>query len=144
VRALSSGVLAGFPYKRLSGALISASACWACRARILGGCYWRQSSRIQLKVLPAGGFVDWSKIPSPLWFARIAGAGAGPGPGSRAYALCALRDHQVQREDFIRTARAKGLTAGKLRRPRMSATPSISVVTILGIQLHGLLVGAIL
>ena len=49
----------------------------------------------------------------------------------------------VQREDFIRTARAKGLTRDQALRRHGFRYAAIPVVTILGIQLTGLLVGAI-
>jgi peptide/nickel transport system permease protein len=49
----------------------------------------------------------------------------------------------VQREDFIRTARAKGLTRWQALRDHGFRYAAIPVVTILGIQLTSLLVGAI-
>jgi peptide/nickel transport system permease protein len=49
----------------------------------------------------------------------------------------------VQREDFIRTARAKGMTRWQALRRHGLRYAAIPVVTVLGIQLTGLLVGAI-
>ena len=49
----------------------------------------------------------------------------------------------VQREDFIRTARAKGLTRWQALRRHGFRYAAIPVITILGIQLTSLLVGAI-
>jgi peptide/nickel transport system permease protein len=50
---------------------------------------------------------------------------------------------EVQREDFIRTARAKGLTRGQALRRHGLRNAAIPVVTVLGIQLTSLLVGAV-
>ena len=49
----------------------------------------------------------------------------------------------VQREDFIRTARAKGLTRWQALRRHGFRNAAIPVVTVLGIQITSLLVGAI-
>ncbi|MBV9169034.1 MAG: ABC transporter permease, partial [Chloroflexi bacterium] len=50
---------------------------------------------------------------------------------------------EVQHEDFIRTARAKGLTRWQALRRHGLRVAAIPVVTVLGIQLTSLLVGAI-
>src|SRR5438445_77315 len=62
-------------------------------------------------------------------------------PAWTRYVRSAIVD--VQREDFIRTARAKGLTRWQALRRHGFRYAAIPVVTILGIQLTGLLVGAI-
>ena len=49
----------------------------------------------------------------------------------------------VQREDYIRTARAKGLTRWQALSRHGFRNAAIPVVTVLGIQLTSLLVGAI-
>ncbi|MGZ6372987.1 MAG: ABC transporter permease, partial [Candidatus Limnocylindria bacterium] len=48
-----------------------------------------------------------------------------------------------QREDFIRTARAKGLTRWQALQRHGFRNAAIPVVTVLGIQITSLLVGAI-
>lgn len=143
--ALPLGVLAGVNYRRASGAIISAisllgiavPAFWA-------GLLLATIFAIQLKLLPAGGFVDWSN--NPLAAARSLilpslALGLVQAAVLTRYVRSAIVD--VQREDFIRTARAKGLTRWQALRRHGFRFAAIPVVTILGIQLTSLLVGAI-
>ena len=143
--ALPLGVLAGVHYRRLAGALISTlslvgiaiPAFWA-------GLLLATFFAIQLRVLPAGGFVDWAE--NPLAAARSLilpslALGLVQAAVLTRYIRSAIID--VQREDFIRTARAKGLTRWQALRRHGFRYAAIPVVTILGIQLTGLLVGAI-
>ncbi len=143
--ALPLGVFAGVNYRNASGALISAlsllgiavPAFWA-------GLLLATLFAIQLKLLPAGGFVDWSE--NPLAAARslvlpALALGLVQAAVLTRYVRSAIID--VQREDFLRTARAKGLTRWQALRRHGFRYAAIPVVTILGIQLTGLLVGAI-
>jgi peptide/nickel transport system permease protein len=143
--SLPLGVLAGVNYRRLSGTLISAisllgiavPAFWA-------GLLLATVFAIQLKWLPAGGFVDWSD--SPLAAARslilpALALGLVQAAVLTRYVRSAIID--VQREDFIRTARAKGMTRWQALRRHGFRYAAIPVITILGIQLTSLLVGAI-
>jgi len=143
--ALPLGVLAGVHYRKLSGAVISAisllgiavPAFWA-------GLLLATVFAIELKVLPAGGFVDWTTDPlasiKSLILPSLA-LGLVQGAVLTRYVRSAIVD--VQREDFIRTARAKGLTRWQALRNHGFRYAAIPVITILGIQLTSLLVGAI-
>jgi len=143
--ALPMGVLAGVNYKRLSGTLISAvsllgiavPAFWA-------GLLLATVFAIQWKVFPAGGFVDWSDNPlGSLKSLTLPALSLGLVQAAvlTRYIRSAILD--VQREDFLRTARAKGLTRWQALYRHGFRYAAIPVVTILGIQLTGLLVGAI-
>jgi peptide/nickel transport system permease protein len=143
--ALPLGVLAGVNYRRLSGTLISAisllgiavPAFWA-------GLLLATVFAIQLKVFPAGGFVDWSDNPLGALRSLVLPAlslGLVQAAVLTRYIRSAIID--VQREDFLRTARAKGLTRWQALYRHGFRYAAIPVVTILGIQLTGLLVGAI-
>lgn len=143
--ALPLGIMAGTQYRHLSGALISAlsligiavPAFWA-------GLLLATVFAIQLRVLPAGGFVDWAQDPLGAVRSLILPAlalGLVQAAVLTRYIRSAIVD--VQREDFIRTARAKGLTRWQALRRHGFRYAAIPVVTILGIQLTGLLVGAI-
>ena len=99
---------------------------------------------IELKWLPAGGFVEWSDDPLGAMRSLILPAlalGLVQGAVLTRYVRSAIVD--VQREDFIRTARAKGLSRWQALRYHGFRFAAIPVVTILGIQLTSLLVGAI-
>ena len=143
--ALPLGVLAGVNYRRATGTLISVvslvgiavPAFWA-------GLLLATVFAIQLKLLPAGGFVDWSD--NPLAAARaLVLPSLALGLVQAAVLTRYIRSAivEVQREDFIRTARAKGLTRWQALRHHGLRYAAIPVVTILGVQLTGLLVGAV-
>src|SRR5690349_22689207 len=143
--ALPLGVLAGTHYRNGLGALISAvsllgiaiPAFWA-------GLLLVTVFAILLHLLPAGGFTDWSADPVAAARALILPSlalGLVQAAVLTRYIRSAIID--VQREDFIRTARAKGLTRWQALRRHGFRFAAIPVVTILGVQLTGLLVGAI-
>ena len=145
VLALPLGILAGVHYRRASGAVISVvslvgiavPAFWA-------GLLLATVFAIQLHLFPAGGFVDWADSPigaiRSLVLPSLA-LGLVQAAVLTRYIRSAIID--VQREDFLRTARAKGLTRWQALRRHGLRYAAIPVVTILGIQLTGLLVGAI-
>ena len=143
--AVPLGVLAGTHYKRTTGAVISAvsllgiavPAFWA-------GLLLATIFAIQLHLFPAGGFTDWSTDPIAAIKSLVLPAlalGLVQAAVLTRYIRSSVID--VQREDFIRTARAKGLTHAQALRRHGFRYAAIPVVTILGIQLTGLLVGAI-
>ena len=143
--ALPLGVLAGVNYRKPGGTLISAlslvgiaiPAFWA-------GLLLATVFAIQLKILPAGGFVDWSENPIAAVRSLILptlALGLVQAAVLTRYVRSAIID--VQREDFLRTARAKGLTRWQALQRHGFRYAAIPVITILGIQLTGLLVGAI-
>src|ERR1700736_2840275 len=143
--ALPLGVLAGVRHRKLSGSLISALS--------LGGIaipgFWFglllvTLFAIRLRLLPAGGFVPWSEDPLAALRSLLLPALA-VGVVQAAVLTRYVRSAviEVQREDYIRTARAKGLTRGQALRRHGLRNAAIPVVTVLGIQLTSLLVGAI-
>lgn len=143
--AIPLGVLAGTHYRTASGALISTlslvgiavPAFWA-------GLLLATLFAIQLHVLPAGGFTDWSADPVAAVRALILPSlalGLVQAAVLTRYIRSAIID--VQREDFIRTARAKGLTRWQALQRHGFRYAAIPVVTILGVQLTGLLVGSV-
>jgi len=145
VVALPLGVLAGTRYRKPEGALISAislvgiavPAFWA-------GLLLATLFALHLRVLPAGGFTDWAD--NPLAAARslvlpALALGLVQAAVLTRYIRSAIVD--VQREDFLRTARAKGLTRWQALYRHGFRYAAIPVITLFGIQLTGLLVGAI-
>jgi peptide/nickel transport system permease protein len=140
------GTLAGVRYRQVSGALISAlslggiaiPAFWA-------GLLLATVFAVELHLLPAGGFPDsWSDDPLAALRSLILPAtalGLVQGAVLTRYVRSAIVE--VQREDFMRTARAKGLTRWQALRRHGFRNAAIPVVTVLGIQLTSLLVGAI-
>ncbi len=146
VVAIPLGVLAGTHYRSPGGALISGlslvgiavPAFWA-------GLLLVTVCAIQLHVLPAGGFTDWSSDPAAAARSLLLPAialGLVQAAVLTRYIRSAIID--VQHEDFIRTARAKGLTRWQALQRHGFRNAAIPVVTILGIQLTGLLVGSVI
>ncbi|GAC1321112.1 MAG: ABC transporter permease [Chloroflexota bacterium] len=139
------GVLAGTHYRRLSGTVISAVSLLG----IAVPAFWAGLLLVTVfaltwKVLPAGGFVDWTENPLGAVRSLILPAlalGLVQAAVLTRYVRSAIVD--VQREDFIRTARAKGLTRWQALHRHGFRYAAIPVVTILGIQLTTVLVGAI-
>jgi peptide/nickel transport system permease protein len=143
--ALPLGVLAGVRHRSLSGSLISALS--------LGGiavpAFWFgllmvTLFAIRLRLLPAGGFVPWSDDPLGAVRSLLLPAfslGIVQAAVLTRYVRSAVIE--VQREDYMRTARAKGLTSAQALRRHGLRNAAIPVVTVLGIQLTSLLVGAI-
>lgn len=143
--AIPLGIIAGVRYRRTSGALISAASLagiaipgfWAglLLATVFG---------VYLHLLPAGGFIPWTE--DPLLALRsliLPGLTLGLAQGAVLTRYIRSAVIEVQREDFIRTARAKGLTRWQALRRHGLRNAAIPVVTVLGIQLTALLVGAI-
>ncbi len=139
------GIVAGVRYRSLSGSLISALS--------LGGiaipAFWAglllvTIFAVQLHALPAGSFVPWEESPAgalrSLLLPSIA-LGLVQGAVLTRYIRSAVIE--VQREDYIRTARSKGLTRGQALRRHGLKNAAIPVVTVLGLQLTSLLVGAV-
>ncbi len=139
------GLVAGVRHRRLSGAVIAALS--------LGGiaipAFWAALLlitlfAIRLHVLPAGGFVAWSDDPVGAFKSLLLPAislGVVQGSILTRYVRSAVIE--VLREDFIRTARAKGLTRAQALRRHGLRNAAIPVVTVLGLQLTSLLVGAV-
>lgn len=99
---------------------------------------------VRARALPSGGFTPLAQDPAG-WFRHLLlpwlSLGLVQGAVLTRYVRSAVLD--VMREDFLRTARAKGRT-------RMSAlwrhglrNAAIPVVTVLGLQLATLLIGAV-
>lgn len=143
--AFPLGVLAGVRHRRPSGAVISALS--------LGGiaipAFWAgllliTVFAIHLRVLPSGGFVPWDEDPLQSLRSLVLPSlalGLVQAAVLTRYVRSAIVE--VRREDYLRTARAKGLTRWQALYRHGFRNAAIPVVTVLGIQLTSLLVGAI-
>jgi peptide/nickel transport system permease protein len=143
--ALPTGVLAAVRHRRASGTVISAlSQVGIAIPEFWAGILLITFVSVRQGWLPAGSWTDWSEswrdalrhLVLPALSLAIVQAAV-----LTRYVRSAVLE--VMREDFIRTARAKGLTrAGALRRHGLR-NAAIPVVTVLGLQASGLLVGAV-
>ncbi|MGW0811036.1 ABC transporter permease [Nonomuraea sp. NPDC002799] len=99
---------------------------------------------VQAQALPSGGYVPLSESPAD-WLRSLllpwASLGLVQGAVLTRYVRSAVLD--VMREDYLRTARAKGRgSTGALWRHGLR-NASVPVVTVLGLQLATLLIGAV-
>lgn len=99
---------------------------------------------IQLGWLPAGGFPGWD---GDLWPAvrslilpTFALAAIQTAIFSRVMRSAVL---EVLREDYVRTARAKGLSRAETLRRHVLRNAFVPVITVMGLELANLLVGTI-
>ena len=143
--ALPLGVLAAVGHRRVSGTVVSGVS----QLGIAVPAFWAGLMLITLVAvrwgwLPAGGFTpwgdDWWEAVRSLLLPAISLAIVQAAILTRYVRSAVL---EVMREDFIRTARAKGLTRLTALRRHGLRNAAIPVVTVLGLQLTALLVGAV-
>ena len=140
------GVVAGMRHRTAVGLAISAlsmggiaiPAFWA-------GLLLATVFALKLHWFPAIGFVPWSQNPL-LSLQSLTLPALALGLIQAAVLVRYIRSAviEVQREDFMRTARAKGLTRWQAMWRHGLRNAAIPVVTVLGLQLTSLLVGAII
>ncbi|MFV0358171.1 ABC transporter permease [Tropicimonas sp.] len=100
---------------------------------------------IRWPVFPAGGFPGWDAGPWPALRALTLPAVALALPQAAILARV-MRSSLIETlgQDYIRTARAKGLTEGQAIRNHGTRNALIPVLTIIGLQFSFLLAGAII
>ena len=99
---------------------------------------------INLRWFSAGGFAGWEAGLPGDEEPDAAGHRAGPAAGEHPDAGDALVAAGHAGEDFIRTARAKGLTRGQALWRHALRNALIPVLTIIGLQFSFLIAGAII
>lgn len=99
---------------------------------------------VRLRIAPASGWVAPAVSPGDFLEHLILPAlalGIVRGAILSRYTRSAVLD--IQRDDFMRTARAKGLTSGRALWRHGLRNALIPVVTVAGVEFSGLLVGAV-
>ncbi|TQM46008.1 ABC transporter permease [Pseudonocardia cypriaca] len=145
VVALPLGVLAAVHHRRAAGTAISAfSQVGVAIPSFLAGILLVTVFAVRLGWLPSGGWVPPAQ--DPVEFLRrlllpALALGLVQGAVLTRYVRSAVLD--VLREDYLRTARSKGLTPGRALVRHGLRNAAIPVVTVLGLQLATLLVGAV-
>lgn len=150
--AVPLGVLAALGHRRTSGTVISAvsqlgiafPAFWA-------GIILSTVVGVRLGWLPANGWVPgasgWSVWTEEPWeaFQRLILPAVSLALVQSAILTRYVRSAvlEVLREDWLRTARAKGLTRAQALRRHGLRNAAIPVVTVLGLQLAAVVVGAV-
>jgi peptide/nickel transport system permease protein len=145
VVAVPLGIAAAVRHRRPSGALISGlSQVGVAVPSFIAGILLVTVFAVRLGWLPSGGWTPPAQ--DPLMFLRqlalpALALGLVQGAVLTRYVRSAVLD--VMREDFLRTARAKGLTPTRALVRHGLRNAAIPVVTVLGLQLATLLIGAV-
>ncbi len=145
VLAVPLGVLAAVRHRRPSGLAISAlSQVGVAVPAFLAGILLITVFAVQLGWLPANGWTP--PVVDPVMFVKqlilpALSLGIVQAAVLTRYVRSSVLD--VQREDFLRTARAKGLSPMAAMRRHGLRNAAIPVVTVLALQLATLLVGAV-
>jgi peptide/nickel transport system permease protein len=143
--ALPLGFLSAVGHRRWYGTAISA----ATQIGIAIPAFWMGVIlvawfSVRWQLLPSGSFVHWS---DSVWgaFKSLLLPAIALGIVQAAILTRYVRSSvlDVLREDYIRTARAKGMTMAQALRRHGARNAAVPVVTVLGLNLSALLVGAV-
>lgn len=143
--AVPLGVLAAARHRKASGVVLSGvSQIGAAVPAFLAGILLVAVFAVRLGWLPSSGWTppdqDFGAFVQQLVLPAVS-LGLVEGAVLTRYVRSAVLE--VLREDFLRTARAKGLTRGQALVRHGLRNAAIPVITVLGLQLSTLLVGAI-
>ena len=145
VTAVPLGTLMAVRHRRLSGLLLSGiSQVGVAVPAFLAGILMITVFAVRLGWLPANGWTPPAQ--DPVMFARqlvlpALALGLVQGAVLTRYVRSAVLD--VLREDYVRTARAKGLRPMPALVRHGLRNASVPIVTVLGLQLATLLIGAV-
>jgi peptide/nickel transport system permease protein len=145
VIALPLGVLSAVRHRRASGMMLSGAAqVGMAIPSFLAGILLVTVVSVQLGWLPSGGWT--APVDDPVDFLRrlilpALALGLVQGAVVTRYVRSSVLD--VMREDYLRTARAKGLRPYRALVKHGLRNASIPVVTVLALQLATLLIGAV-
>ena len=145
VIAIPVGTLMAVRHRTLSGVVLSAiSQVGVAVPAFLAGILLITLFAVKLGWLPANGWTPPAEDPVMFLKQLVLPAislGLVQGAVLTRYVRSAVLD--VLREDYLRTARAKGLRPGQALRRHGLRNAAVPVVTVLGLQLATLLVGAV-
>lgn len=145
VIALPAGMIMAVRHRRLSGLLLAGvSQLGVAVPAFLAGILMIALFAVKLRWLPSGGWT--APAEDPVEFLRrltlpALSLGLVQGAVLTRYVRSAVLD--VLREDYLRTARAKGLTPYRALVRHGLRNAMVPVVTVLGLQLATLLIGAV-
>lgn len=145
VVALPAGFVMAVRHRRVSGLLLSGlSQVGVAVPAFLAGIVLITVFAVRLRWLPANGWTPPAEDPLRFLEQLLLPAlslGIVQGAVLTRYVRSAILD--VLHEDYLRTARAKGLTPGRALVRHGLRNAAVPVVTVLGLQLATLLIGAV-
>lgn len=143
--ALPLGVWGALKSGRASGAMLGAlSQIGIAIPTVVAGILLIAAFAVKSHIFPASGFPGWSNPGSALKYLVLPAVSLGVIEGSilSRYVRAAVADQL--RSDYLRTARAKGLTRSQALWRHGLRNAMVPLVTVLGLELGGLVVGAII
>ena len=143
--AIPFGILTAVRQRKPDGAILSGiSQIGVAVPGFLAGMLLVTVFAVTLRWLPAGGWVDPGKdVGEFLEHLILPAIALGSVQGAVLSRYVRSSVLEVMREDFIRTARAKGLGAGRALFRHGLRNAAVPVMTVLGLQIATLLVGAV-
>jgi len=98
---------------------------------------------VKLQMLPAGGFRGWEDVGGAVQALLMPALVLGVAQGAILMRYVRSAVVEVMQEDFIQTARAKGLSRSQALKRHALRNAAIPVITVLGLQLATLLIGTV-
>ncbi|EWM67888.1 MULTISPECIES: ABC transporter permease [unclassified Micromonospora] len=98
---------------------------------------------VKLQWLPAGGFTGWDDFGGTVRALLMPALVLGVAQGAILMRYVRSAVVEVMQEDFIQTARAKGLSRSQALTRHALRNAAIPVITVLGLQLATLLIGTV-
>ncbi|MBP1785284.1 peptide/nickel transport system permease protein [Micromonospora sp. HB375] len=98
---------------------------------------------VKLQWLPAGGFTGWDDFGGAVQALLMPALVLGVAQGAILMRYVRSAVVEVMQEDFIQTARAKGLSRSQSLTRHALRNAAIPVITVLGLQLATLLIGTV-
>lgn len=143
--ALPLGTLSAIRRRRTSGTVLAAlTQLGIAVPNFVLGILLIIVAAVYLRLLPAGGFIPWStSVAGALRSLALPAISLGLVEGAILSRYVRTAVLEVLQADFLRTARAKGLrTWGALAR-HGARNASLPVLTVLGLEISGLIIGAV-
>jgi len=142
--ALPVGVGGALRHNKLSGSLLGAlGQVGMAVPTVVGGLLLIVAFALRTHLFPSSGFPGWSDPPQALRSLVLPAVTLGVVEGAilSRYVRASVLDQL--RSDYLRTARAQGLRVGQALRRHALRNAAIPLVTVLGLEIASLVVGAI-
>jgi peptide/nickel transport system permease protein len=142
---LTLGILAARNHRGFLGAVFSSvSQLGIAVPSYVAGILLLTIVTVKLHWLPNSAFNGWSSPGSALESLVLPGIALGLAEGAVLSRFVRSSVVEVLRSDYLRTARAKGLRPGQALIRHGLRNAAVPVVTVLGLEITGLLIGAII
>ncbi len=143
--AVPAGILSALRHQRTSGAVLAAATqVGIAIPNFVLGILLIIVVAVDLRWLPASGFTPWStSVGGALQSLILPSVSLGLVEGAILARFVRTAVLGVLRADFLRTARAKGMRTGQALIRHGIRNAAVPVVTVLGLELSGLIIGAV-